>query len=129
MKKLKNIIILIICLQITTPFVVESCLRFPVLVSHFLHHNNHHGKINFTHFVAEHYSEKHHEENHDEQEKLPFHKHCDCSFNQNLALNFEIIEFKFYRNYNFKEPKKIAFKQNYFQSNVSINIWKPPKNS
>ncbi|RTY89147.1 hypothetical protein [Flavobacterium sp. GT3R68] len=124
---MKNIIIIIICLQITIPFVVEGCFRIPVLVSHFLHHNNHHEKIDFSHFVAEHYSEKHHDENHDEHENLPFHKHCDYSFNQTLVINFEIIELKFYRNVIFKEPKKIAFKQNCFQSNVSINIWKPPK--
>ena len=127
MKKLKNIIILLICLQITNPFVVEGCLRFPVLVTHFLHHNNHHGKINFSNFVSEHYSETHHDENHDEHENLPFHKHCDYSFNQTLALNLEIVQIKFRTNFNFKEPKKIPFKQNCFQSKVSINIWKPPK--
>jgi len=130
-EKLKNIIILIICVQITIPFVVEDCLRFPVLVSHFLHHNNHHEKINFSHFVSEHYSEKHHDENHDENhdkhENLPFQKHCDYSFNHILGLNLEIVLIKFQTNYNFKEPKKIAFKQNCFQSNVSLNIWKPPK--
>ena len=127
MKKLQNIIVLIICLQVTTPFVVEGCLKLPVLVLHFLHHNNHHEKLNFAHFVSEHYSEKHHNENHEEHENLPFHKHCDYSFNHISALHLEIQQIKFRANSNFKEPKKIAFKQNYFQSNVSINIWKPPK--
>lgn len=124
-KKLKNILILIICLQITIPFIVEGCLRFPVLVSHFFHHNKD-GKSNFIHFLSQHYSEKHHDENHDEHENLPFHNYSN-SFNQTLAINIEIIEFKFARNFIFKEPNKIAFKQNFFQSNVSINIWKPPK--
>lgn len=127
MKNLKNLIILIICLQITIPFVVEGCLRFPVLVAHFLHHNNHHGKINFGHFVSDHYSEKRHDENHDEHENFPFHKHCNCSINQIIALNIEVLQISIPINFNFKEPKKIPFKQNYFQSNVSINIWKPPK--
>ena len=126
-KRLKNITILLICLQITIPFLVEDCLRFPILVSHYLHHNNHHEKLNFSHFIAEHYSESHHDEHHNEHENLPFHKHCDCTFNQNLALNLEIFQIKFHANFNFKEPNKIAFKQNFFQSNVSINIWRPPK--
>ena len=81
-KKLKNILILIICLQITIPFIVEGCLRFPVLVSHFFHHNKEHGKSNFIHFLSQHYSEKHHDENHDEHENLPFHNYSN-SFRRN----------------------------------------------
>ena len=97
------------------------------MVSHFLHHNNHHQKIDFSQFITEHYSENQHDENHDEHENLPFHKLFDYSYNQTLALNLETVQFKLRANFNFKEPNKIAFKQNYFQSNVSINIWKPPK--
>ena len=129
MKKLKNIVILLICLQLITPSVVEGCFRFPVLVSHFFHHNHNqeHEKINILSFVTEHYSEKHHDETHEEHENLPFHTHLDTSFNQILALNFDIFEFKLQSNFNFKAQKKIEFKQTHFQSNVSIHIWKPPK--
>ena len=126
MRKLKIIIILIIGLQIAIPVVVENCFRFPILVLHFIHHS-HHKKIDFTNFVTEHYSGKHHQENHDGHENLPFHKHCDDNISQTLAFTLETSQLNNCLVFIFKVPNKISFKQDYLQSNVSLNIWKPPK--
>ncbi|MFV8465257.1 hypothetical protein [Flavobacterium sp. LB1P62] len=126
-KFLKNILALIICLQLTIPFVVEDSLRLPILVSHFIKHSHNHRDITLIHFLVDHYLDKHHNENHDEHGDLPFHNHSDFSLHQNLAINLEIKLFKFIPNYYFKEPQKIAFLQNYFSSRVLLSIWRPPK--
>ncbi|MDI6048970.1 hypothetical protein QLS31_03925 [Flavobacterium sp. XS2P24] len=128
MKFLKSIITLIICLQLTIPFVVEDSLRLPILVSHFIEHNHNHRAVTMVHFLADHYLNKHHDEKHDDHGDLPLHNHSDFSFNQNLAINVEIKLFKFIPNYYFKEPQKIAFSQNHFSSRVLLSIWRPPKN-
>ncbi len=98
MEKLKNIITLLICLQIIIPFVVEGCL--PVLVSHFLHND----RI------------------HNESKNHPFHKYFIDSFNQTLALNLEIVPIKFCPNFNFNGSKTNLFKKICFQSNFSVSI-------
>ncbi len=127
MKFIKIILTLIICLQLTIPFVVEDSLRFPILISHFIKHTYNQKDVTLIHFLADHYLDKHHDEKHDDHQDLPFHSHSDFSFNQNLAINIEIKLFKFIPNYYFKEPQKIAFLQNYFSSRVLLSIWKPPK--
>jgi hypothetical protein len=125
-KFIKTILTLIICPQLTIPFVVEDSLRFPILISHFIKHTYNQKDVTLIHFLADHYLDKHHDEKHDDHQDLPFHCHSDFSFNQNL-INIEIKLFKFIPNYYFKEPQKIAFLQNYFSSRVLLSIWKPPK--
>ncbi|MFV8352981.1 hypothetical protein [Flavobacterium sp. XS2P14] len=127
MNFIKKIVTLIICLQLTVPFVVEDSLRFPILISHFIQHSYNQKDVTLIHFLTDHYLDKHHDEKHDDHQDLPFHSHSDLSFNQNLAINIEIKLFKFIPNYYFKEPQKIAFLQNYFSSRVLLSIWKPPK--
>ncbi|MFV8364386.1 hypothetical protein ACNQGO_13490 [Flavobacterium sp. ZT3P35] len=127
MNFIKNIVTLIICLQLTVPFVVEDSLRFPILISHFIQHTDIQKDVTFIHFLTDHYLDKHHDEKHDDHQDLPFHSYSDFSFDQNLALNIEIKLFKFISNYYFKEPQKIAFLQNYFSSRILLCIWKPPK--
>ena len=127
MKFIKNIVTLIICLQLTVPFVVEDSLRFPILISHFIKHTDNQKNVTLIHFLTDHYLDKHPKEKQDEHGDLPFHNHSDFSFNQNLAINIEIKLFKFIPNYHFKEPQKITFSQNSFSSSVLLSIWKPPK--
>ena len=127
MKFFKNIIALLICLQLTVPFIVEDSLRLPILVSHFIQHTYNHNGVTLIHFLTDHYLDKHQNEKQDDHGDLPFHSHSDFSSNQNIALNLEIKLFKFIPNYYFKEPQKIAFLQNYFSSSVLLSIWRPPK--
>lgn len=127
MKFFKNIIALIICLQLTAPFFVKVSLRLPILFSHFIQHTHNQKGATLIHFLKDHYLDKHHNEQQDDHGDLPFHSHSDFSFNQNLAINLEIKLFKFISNYYFKEPQKTAFLQNYFSSNVLLSIWRPPK--
>ncbi len=127
MKFIKNILTLIICLQLTVPFVVEDSLRLPILVSHFIKHTHNQKDVTLIHFLTDHYLDKHPDEKQDEHGDLPFHNHSDFSFNQNLALNLETKLFKFIPNYYFIEQQKIAFLQNYFSSIALLSIWRPPK--
>ena len=127
MKFIKNILTLIICFQLSIPFVVEVSLRLPILVSHFIEHDYNHRSVSLVHFLADHYLNKHHDEKHDDHGDLPFHNHSDFSSNNDLTLNLEIKSFKFVPNYYFKEQQKIAFLQNYFYSRTLLSIWRPPK--
>ena len=118
---------LIICFQLSIPFVVEVSLRLPILVSHFNEHNYHHKAVSLIHFLDDHHLKKHHDEKHDDYGDLPFHNYSDFSTNNDLTLNLEIELFKFVPNYYFKEQQKIAFLQNYFSLRALISIWRPPK--
>ncbi len=115
-----------ICLQLTIPFVVKDIICIPILVSHFIDHNNSR-VVTLGHFIEDHYFNKHQNAKHDEHGDLPFHNHSDFSSNQNLVINFEIKFFKFIPNYYYFESQKIAFLQNYFSSRVLLSIWRPPK--
>ena len=127
MKFIKNILTLIICFQLSIPFVIEVSLRLPILVSHFMKHQDNHRAVSLIHFLADHYLNKHHDEKHNDHADLPFHNHSDFSSIDYLALNLEIKLFKFVPNYYFKEQQKIAFLQNYFSSRALLSIWRPPK--
>lgn len=128
MKFIKSFFIILFCLQLTLPFIISGILRLPNLVVHFVHHNHEHNTVGFIDFVHNHYAEKHHDEDHHEHEDLPFHNHSETTFNQIIAINFEPKDFVFIQNKIIdKKPKKIIFLQDFFPSNVSLSIWKPPK--
>ncbi|MEW5675681.1 hypothetical protein ABGT15_05160 [Flavobacterium enshiense] len=127
MRFLKGLLLCFVCLQIAFPFASENLLKFPILISHFSHHNLDHNKIDFLTFLKDHYYGSHHEEEHEEHKKLPFHHHADNCNYQILACNFEIKYFKPANTFLYRKPSGIVFYKNDFKPSVLLSIWKPPK--
>lgn len=131
MKTFKRLVLIVLCVQITLPSdLLHDIVCLPLLVSHFAHHNHHHESISFIDFVVQHYHEEdlHHDHEDADHENLPFHHH-----DQLTVLQQTIIAFSEIRNYQFtpfyveNSQESILYQQEFYPSDCSSSIWRPPK--
>ncbi len=131
MKTFRKLVLIILCIQITLPsHLLYDIVCLPLLFSHFAHHNHHHDPVSFINFVAQHYQEEdlHNEHEDEDHENLPFHHHDQLSVFQQTIIAFSEI-----RNYQFtpfflENPlKNIIYQQDFYPSDCSSSIWRPPK--
>jgi hypothetical protein len=128
LKKATSILFLFVFLSANTVF--GQLLKLPVLVQHYVLHeeeNDHHGLLDF---LVEHYAEasqhdaansSHHHEN------LPF-KNAGCTSLHSVITIDEIPVVNFESPLGFAEIKTGAKSQDFYLSTISGNIWQPPRN-
>lgn len=130
MNLIKRIIVFFLCLQVAVPQHLQGdILRLPVLIGHFLHHNDHHKSIDFTDFLVEHYADtEQHDTDHEEHEQLPFHHHSDDCTTQQIQLAFFSVKDFCIQPFSRQSSIIISiYKQTYFPSNSFVSVWRPPK--
>jgi hypothetical protein len=119
-----------LCLQIVLPDnLLQDVLRLPVLVTHFIHHNNSGEHIHFREFIAQHYlNHGHQNKDHDQHHDLPFH-HGDLNlyqvcFTDALTISYpgDLTGFKI-----IESKKKIIEKQHFNSSIALFSVWRPPR--
>lgn len=103
-------------------------MRLPLLIGHFLHHNDHHKPIDLTDFLTEHYSEtEHHDSDNEEHEHLPFHHHSDDCTTHHIQLAFlNVKNFCIQPILTGSKSKNSTYNAN-FASQFLASIWQPPQ--
>ena len=120
--------IIILCVQITLPSdLLHDIISVPSLFSHFSHHT-HHDETTFIDFVINHYQreDSHHDEDHDH---LPFNHHHNKITDSvqpmiaslgNNQYAFTSVSFQIFK-------LKSNFRQEFYPSDCSLSVWRPPK--
>jgi hypothetical protein len=107
---------------------LNELFKLPLLVEHFVQHNEGNKHINFWDFLCEHYSNNTVKDaDYDEDMKLPFKS--QSHFEKNNTINSFCFEFAVYSN-NLTSfiVKDFVILSEQFNNNSSINsIWQPPK--
>ena len=106
-------------------------LKLPILVQHYMEHQQEDSKITFTQFLYMHYSEEsHHPGTHDKDMKLPFKAHDNCiSFLSAVyAPSAPVQEIVLQPRPMFGAEKKLYFYYNNpLSSSFLSTIWQPPR--
>lgn len=108
---------------------VQDILRSPVLIAHYLQHNQAGHHIHFTDFIADHYADpEHHGKDHDKHNDLPFHNH-DFNFQQSIfsAPVLDIFPMALADDGTANHEAKIISRQHFHSSAALSSIWRPPK--
>lgn len=122
--------IIILCVQITLPSnLLHDIISVPLLFSHF-HHHNLDDEITFIDFVINHYQgeDSHHDQDHNQ---LPFHHHHNqitdsaqpmIAYLGNNQYAFSPLFFQIFQ-------LKSSFRQEFYPSDCSSSVWRPPKSA
>jgi hypothetical protein len=125
----KCISILFLSIYLFTVFQINEFMKLPILVEHFIEHQQENPKLQLWDFLCMHYAHGEVKDaDYDKDMKLPFKSHhsgCSCSVVTFLA---PIQSFNFEYNAFFKARKKRSFSYtSSFISNFHSFIWQPPK--
>jgi hypothetical protein len=120
----KKFIIILFCIHLSAPSLIEELVRIPNLISHYRLHKKENRALSLSQFLFTHYL-KEHSDGHDD---LPFHHNHDCSLHQLIAIanNWEmtVLEFTTIKKY---AQESSTWVQYFILSKVVRGIWKPPK--
>lgn len=124
----KSISIFLLCLYVFTAFQISEYIKLPLLVEHYIEHQQENPKLNFIEFFSAHYAQNLvvDFENHT---KLPFKSHqSDCACSSIVTFCVPIQSFNFEHKLFLNEYKKPSFVYSFvFISNFQSSIWQPPK--
>lgn len=125
----KNISILFLLIYIFTTFQLAEYLKIPILVEHFVEHQQENPTLNLWTFIMDHYSHGEvFDADFEKDMKLPFKSHssnCGCTI---VTFLSPIQIFDFDRKLFLNKFKKPCFGYKFsFISNFHSTIWQPPK--
>ncbi|MBN8666217.1 MAG: hypothetical protein J0M30_01860 [Chitinophagales bacterium] len=120
MKRFVTILLLGLLISLQTP--VGQFFKIPLLIEHFLKHNEANG-LSFMGFLAEHYASGHMDADLDEDEQLPFKQ--IILFSIGFALVSPVIQSGF--SVILLKPEKIIFHKNYNPRRHLAGIFHPPR--
>ena len=131
MKKVIAISFLFIFLSAYTE--LSQLLRLPILIHHFLDHQEQEPNETFADFLNEHYSNHqnhsdhdHHNDHNNHHDNLPF-KTTDCA-TAHVSLAFvNPIKFSIPRPTFFHDKISPIYNEAFYSFAVVSNIWQPPK--
>lgn len=104
-------------------------LKLPVLIHHYLEHQDDDDGISFAKFLHKHYNEENsHSSPNNEHEKLPFKSH-DLGFSQSVLVLQPPFSFEFRAETPVSAKQKLSFSEGFYLSSISSRIWQPPKSS
>ena len=126
LKKIIAISFLFIFLSTNTE--LHQLFQLPVLIHHFLEHQNREPDESFADFLSEHYSDhqNHSDTDHHDHDNLPF-KTTNCA-TAHISLAFiNHFQFSITRQTVFHDKISPIYNETFYSSAVVSNIWQPPK--
>lgn len=128
MKKLVAISFLFIFLGANTE--LHQLLRLPVLLHHFVEHQDQETDKSFADFLKEHYSDTkgHSDASHHNHDNLPF-KTSDCATTLISSAFVNHNPFSISRPNSFQFEVLPIYNGEFYTSAIVSNIWQPPKMS
>jgi ABC-type Zn2+ transport system substrate-binding protein/surface adhesin len=129
LKKLIAISFLFLFLSANTE--IHQLLRLPVLIHHFLEHQNQEPDETFSNFLKEHYYDHQNHSDHDHQDhhdhdKLPF-KTTNCALAYVSLAFVNPIQFSISPSIIFHDKISPSYNGALYFSALVRNIWQPPK--
>lgn len=99
----------------------------PVLIHHYLEHDEDDAHLSFFQFLHEHYNEHHDDATKsNDHENLPFKSH-DLGFSQTTLAYQPLIAFEFKTDKLISAKENIIYSSAFHPTSIASRIWQPPK--